>query len=126
MQRQQEEISEMADQLQQRLDALEALVNKLQAQNINLQNKVVNLQNAAAAAAAAAPVIPSAAFPAAAVAASISYAENPGRYDIEQIIKEKRQKCGHSFHHLQLCLMRSNINVHVCFIILFNMNVVTR
>ncbi len=43
MQRQQEEIAEMADQLQQRLDALEALVNKLQAQNINLQNKVVNL-----------------------------------------------------------------------------------
>ena len=76
----------MADQLQQRLDALEALVNTLQAQNTNLQNEVTNLQNAAAAAAAAAPVIPGAVLPAAAVAAPIPYAENPGRYDVEQVI----------------------------------------
>ena len=86
MRRQWEEIAKMADQLQQRLDALEALVNNLPAHNTNLQNKVTNLQNASAAATAAAPVIPGAALPAAAVAAPIPYAENQGRYDVEQVI----------------------------------------
>ena len=86
MRRQQEEIAEMAKQLQQRLDALEALVLNLQTQNTNLQNEVNNLQNAAAAAAAAAPVAPVALHPAAAAAAPIPYAENPGRYNVEQSI----------------------------------------
>ena len=86
MRRQQEEVAKMANQLQQRLDALEAFVNTSQAQDTNLQNKVNHLQNATAAAAVAAPAIPFAVPPAAAVMAPITYAENPGQYDVEQII----------------------------------------
>ena len=71
----------MAEEIQDRLQALEALVQLLQGQNNAIQNEVTQLQHAAA---AAPPVVP---LPAAAAAApAVIYAENPGRYDVEQAI----------------------------------------
>lgn len=71
----------MADQLQARLDQLEATLLALQQQNANLQNEV-NMLQVAAAAAPPLPVV----VPAAAPAAPVIFAENPGRYDVEAII----------------------------------------